>query len=224
MPTQTFFNLPEEKRKQITQIAVEEFANHNYDRVSISRIVARAGIAKGSFYQYFSGKEDLYGHLLGLVLEAKTAFMSLEHPDPQKLGIFQYLCWVSKNGVAFQMAYPELTRIGLRSLSSAPQPKAFEALANDASVAFFRRLVEVGQEQGDISPDIDPELAAIVFESVLARVSKLVLHDLSLKAARLGKEPQKVYDIDAVSDVFERAVAILQFGLGRRARSLGEVG
>ena len=51
MPTQTFWNLPSEKRDALIAIAVEEFASNDYDAASISRIVARAGIAKGSIYQ-----------------------------------------------------------------------------------------------------------------------------------------------------------------------------
>jgi TetR/AcrR family transcriptional regulator len=55
MPKQTFFNLPDEKRDLITDVVIDEFADNDYDKVSISRIVQRAGIAKGSFYQYFDG-------------------------------------------------------------------------------------------------------------------------------------------------------------------------
>ena len=45
MPNQTFFNLPDAKREQILQIAIDEFAENDTDSASISRIVARAGIA-----------------------------------------------------------------------------------------------------------------------------------------------------------------------------------
>src|SRR5512136_1009829 len=93
MPNQTFFNLPDEKREQITQVAIDEFADNDYDAVSISRIVARAGIAKGSFYQYFAGKEDLYAYLLELLVDAKMQFLSGYTPDPKHTGIFAYLRW-----------------------------------------------------------------------------------------------------------------------------------
>jgi AcrR family transcriptional regulator len=46
MPTSTFWNWPANKRQLLIDIAVEEFANNDYDNASISRIVARAGIAK----------------------------------------------------------------------------------------------------------------------------------------------------------------------------------
>jgi AcrR family transcriptional regulator len=67
MPNQTFFNLAEEKREQITQVAIDEFANNDYGGGSISRIVARAGIAKGSFYQYFTGTDSCYARRSKLI-------------------------------------------------------------------------------------------------------------------------------------------------------------
>ena len=60
MPKETFFNLPEVKRGAILDAALEEFAAYPYDQASVNRIVARAGIPKGSFYQYFENKKDLY--------------------------------------------------------------------------------------------------------------------------------------------------------------------
>ena len=73
MPKQTFFNLPDDKRQRIIDVVIDEFADNDYANVSISSIVARAGIAKGSFYQYFEDKEDLYGYLVSLIAEKKAA-------------------------------------------------------------------------------------------------------------------------------------------------------
>jgi AcrR family transcriptional regulator len=63
-------------------VILDEFSENDYANVSISRIVARAGIAKGSFYQYFENKEDLYGYLVDVIAETKTKIFSLDHPDP----------------------------------------------------------------------------------------------------------------------------------------------
>ena len=64
MPTQTFHNLPPDKREKIVELALEEFSERPYAQASLSRIVARAGIAKGSIYQYFTDKFDLYRWLI----------------------------------------------------------------------------------------------------------------------------------------------------------------
>ncbi|MBN2540765.1 MAG: TetR/AcrR family transcriptional regulator [Bacilli bacterium] len=67
MPTDTFFRLPEDKRKKIIQAAISEFSTVTFDKASINQIIKEAGISRGSFYMYF---EDLYD--LGLYLMEQT--------------------------------------------------------------------------------------------------------------------------------------------------------
>ncbi len=64
MCTETFLRLPEEKRRRFLDAAWEEFAGARFTDVSINQIVRRAGIPRGSFYQYFTDKEDLFAYLL----------------------------------------------------------------------------------------------------------------------------------------------------------------
>ena len=64
MCTETFLRLPEEKRRRFLDAAWEEFTSARFTDVSINQIVRRAGIPRGSFYQYFAGKDDLFAYLL----------------------------------------------------------------------------------------------------------------------------------------------------------------
>lgn len=64
MPTSTFFNLPPPKREKLLHAAVAEFARRPCGEVSINRIIQAAEIPRGSFYQYFSDKTDLFRHVL----------------------------------------------------------------------------------------------------------------------------------------------------------------
>ncbi len=117
MPKDTFFNLPEEKRTHITDIALDEFADNDYGDVSISHIVALAGIAKGSFYQYFEDKEDLHTYLLDLAVQKKWELFELDRPDPHHIGVFRYMHWMAQAGVQYQLAYPKLVKLAYRAFS-----------------------------------------------------------------------------------------------------------
>ncbi len=64
MCTETFLRLPEEKRRRFLDAAWEEFTSARFTDVSINQIVRRAGIPRGSFYQYFAGKDELLAYLL----------------------------------------------------------------------------------------------------------------------------------------------------------------
>lgn len=60
MPTETFFNLPKEKQKRILDAAAQEFSRVGLSEASIAKVIKEAAISRGSFYQYFTDKEDLY--------------------------------------------------------------------------------------------------------------------------------------------------------------------
>lgn len=64
----TFNNLSEEKRERIINAVIEEFTEHPTDKVSINKIIQKAEISRGSFYQYFDDKVDL------IEVIAKTLF------------------------------------------------------------------------------------------------------------------------------------------------------
>lgn len=64
MPTDTFFRLPEEKRRRLMDSAWEEFTQVRFSDASINRIIRSANIPRGSFYQYFTDKDDLFAYLV----------------------------------------------------------------------------------------------------------------------------------------------------------------
>ena len=65
MPSSTFFRLPEEKRQRLLDAAWEEFSRVSFADASINQIIHAASISRGSFYQYFTDKEDLTTYMLG---------------------------------------------------------------------------------------------------------------------------------------------------------------
>ncbi len=60
MPKDTFFRLDEAKRRKIMEAARREFSDVPLHEASIANIVKYAEIPRGSFYQYFTDKEDLF--------------------------------------------------------------------------------------------------------------------------------------------------------------------
>ena len=83
MPTDTFFRLPEEKRARILEGAWSEFTAVPYAEASINRIVQTSRIPRGSFYQYFEDKNDLF---LTLIDEIRDQFLDLFHDTLERSG------------------------------------------------------------------------------------------------------------------------------------------
>ncbi|MBR0599316.1 TetR/AcrR family transcriptional regulator [Sinanaerobacter chloroacetimidivorans] len=83
MPTNTFYNLSGEKKDRIFDAALQEFSIRTFSQASLNQIIKNAGIPKGSFYQYFDNKEDLYLYMLEEVSKEKTEILShIEGMDP----------------------------------------------------------------------------------------------------------------------------------------------
>jgi AcrR family transcriptional regulator len=64
MPKPTFLNLTKEKQELLIKAAKKEFSRVSLYEASISNIIKDAGIPRGSFYQYFNDKDDLFFFLL----------------------------------------------------------------------------------------------------------------------------------------------------------------
>ncbi len=60
MPRPRFERLPEERRRQILDVAARHFAADGFAASSLNRILAEAGVSKGAAYYYFDDKADLF--------------------------------------------------------------------------------------------------------------------------------------------------------------------
>ncbi len=55
--------IDEKKKIRILNSAMEEFSKNTYEQASTNRIVEKAGISKGSLFNYFKSKQMLYEYL-----------------------------------------------------------------------------------------------------------------------------------------------------------------
>src|SRR3954465_11935296 len=58
-----------DRRTELLHSARAVFAKKGYDEATVSEIVNRAGVAQGTFYLYFPGKEALAGAFAEIVSE-----------------------------------------------------------------------------------------------------------------------------------------------------------
>lgn len=103
MPSQTFYNLDKEKQNKLIDAAINEFSRVEYEKVSINQIIMHAGIARGSFYMYFTDKDDLMKYLLkdhySKLLKIISKSLDTNNGDLEKSFIDIYdslVCYVKK--------------------------------------------------------------------------------------------------------------------------------
>jgi len=168
---ETFHRLSEEKRTRFLEVAHREFALYDYDQASVSRIVAELGIAKGSIYQYFEDKEDLYLFLLERAIGEKLEYIrrSVEGEGANESGgFFETHRRVMIAGSKFDLTYPRLSLIIYRAMQSS-RTGGHSGLADELvarSGAFLREFLELAAEQHEIRTDIDLDLAVHIVNTL----------------------------------------------------------
>jgi AcrR family transcriptional regulator len=166
MPKQTFFNLPDEKRKQIMDAAIDEFADYGLEKASTNRIVANSGISKGSFYQYFEDKLDVFDHIVTMLGEEKLVFFQSMPPPSNNMDTFGYYRWMIKRGMEFNSTNPRMVQAVSRVFLGEGQyyGKHFEKYREQSTQA-IKAMIEQAMERGEMDPSVDVELAIMVMET-----------------------------------------------------------
>lgn len=89
MPKNTFLNLNIRKRKKILNSLIKYFANNPYEKVDIEDVAKECKVSKGSMYQYFINKKDMYFYAINESI--KKMFKIIEYIDFEKIDLLEYL-------------------------------------------------------------------------------------------------------------------------------------
>jgi AcrR family transcriptional regulator len=205
MPKQTFFNLKEAKKERIIEAAVDEFAAHPYLKTSINRIIERADISKGSFYQYFSNKKDLYKYVIDQASDAKMKFLAQKLQNYQKLEFFELLRELFIAGIEFKREYPLFSQIGDYLLDGSNESLKEEIYANSRpkSNQFFEELLEEAVKKEEVDPNIDIKLTAFM------------LTDFSISIVSYFFENHNPENVDQIMDYADKMLYIMKNGIAK---------
>lgn len=160
MPKQTFFNLPDEKKNRIIECAIDEFSDFDFNTASINRIVENSKIAKGSFYQYFDDKLDLFKYVMEYISLKKIEYFSDALTLPQNVNFFKFLRDIFNMGIKFALENPKYSAIGDKLFKNDDLRKIILGEMEEKSFMYMKILLEQGQSAGDIREDINIDLAA----------------------------------------------------------------
>lgn len=186
---------PDERKLQILQCAKKLFSKNGYYETQISDIVDEAGIARGTIYQYFKNKDEIFATLLENFYKKWERMISDadSNIDLKNVSPVNYLRSRMKSSLYFFESDYEMCNIVLRigvglnknfdSVQKKLEKKIFTVITND---------LKIGQQFGNISPDIDTQLVANIFTGALFRVAYyyFVTH----------KTQKESHDIDLLAD------------------------
>jgi AcrR family transcriptional regulator len=193
MPTATFYRLPAEKQERVFRAAVREFSRSHFPEASINRIVKDAGIPRGSFYQYFQGKKDIFLYVLEEISREKLEVFARAGEEAEKKGFFPSVGKAIPAIFAWAEQREEYNMIGFRMVEdgSSLMQEWFGRMKGSAGVIL--RMIENDQKNGRIRGDVDPE-SVTEFLSVIA-VSLLRAYYQSEDKSEIVKKINLYFDI-----------------------------
>lgn len=175
MPTETFMNLAEEKRQAFIQTALKEFADNNYDSASINKIIKELNIARGSVYQYFTDKLDVW-----LYLKEYSELQKVKHIqsiDRNKYPDFwTYYEDLFIIGINFDIEQPLCSRFLYRIGYKESSRDVAEYIDNWKVKAkeIFTMWVENEKKNGSIKKTVNTEIAAQFILSISSSIGELI--------------------------------------------------
>ena len=206
MPRSTFFNLPEDKRARVVEALKAEFAARPYARASVDRVIAAAGVSKGSFYQYFENKEDAYAHL---VRELVSASVDLAGDPVPEAPFEEVLAGIVRGSRDFHLRDPLGWAVLARTLADDAPPM----LESDQSVSggvhrWAVAAIAAGQTSGELREDVDAETAAWMIERVLLGTPHYVMSRFNVDPERAAAD-SSAFDRPEIDRVADDVVALL---------------
>ena len=207
MPKQTFLNLPEEKRATFIEIALEEFAHNDYNTASISKIVEKAGIAKGSLYQYFKDKQDLFLYLLEYANQVMLEHIRQSPPPSPNADFFDTLRWQMTASVSASYTYPVHSKLAMKAYTaSLPFKNQVFDKAKEMRDAHFQEMITQAQSTGQLSPTLDPAVINFMIQGQIDNLGQFILSNYDLENADALKNPE-------IERIFDQIIQTLKHGL-----------
>lgn len=142
-------------RARILEVATEVFAGHGYHDASIVKITEAAGVGQGTFYLYFSSKQEVFEEvakdLNSRVRRAMLAASSAagDRLAAERAGFRAFFRFTAEN--------PALYRIMRQAEFVAPHVLR---LHHERIAAGYVAGLRAARNRGEIGADVDPEVAA----------------------------------------------------------------
>lgn len=216
MPKETYFNLDDEKQKLIYDIALKEFAINDYNSASINTIVKKAGISKGSMYQYFDNKNSLYMYLLNTASEKKFNYIR-DNVSEEKKGFFEKLKDIHLAGAKFDLTNPKYSKL----IDNAMNENFIEGIGDisfqlkNRSDEFFEEYIRKAQNQNNVRKDLDSSFLSFLVSrtsiSLIDYISKL--YNFSYRELINKNKKKMPIEEKELEKILEDYISVLKKGI-----------
>ncbi len=165
----------EQRRKQILAAAKEVFAELGYHNASISDIIGRAGIARGTFYLYFSSKRTVFDSILDEALEELRTRITRIDTSPGAEPPWAQLRGNLHRVMEYALAHPNFIKV-LLSQGLGQDPEVTERVAEFYAhvVGRIGSSLRHGIEMGLVRPCDTAFVAAALLGAIRGIIDHLI--------------------------------------------------
>lgn len=183
MPKDTFYNLSDDKKRKIFDAAVLEFSTRRFSEASINQIIKTAGIPRGSFYQYFNNKEDIFLYMFEEILKQKREIILHTEALDLDADVFESCLQTTRASFEWSKVKPEYSQI---SMLMEIDTSEFITKLRASSAEGLKRLIERDKERGLIKSEIDSELVVDMIYTLIWKQFSLVGYDKDMFLKRVS--------------------------------------
>ncbi len=180
------------KRERILRAAVDVFAQNGYFNAKVTEIAKAAGVADGTIYLYFDGKEDVLitifrEYTRGYLEQLEKKLAGINRPEDRiRVAIGHHLETLGRDRALAVVSQVEL-RHSLKFMSLLSQQEVADYLN------MLRKIVEHGQSEGVFRRNLHPQFVA---KSVFGILDEMVTSwILSEKEYELAEQADQVADL-----------------------------
>ncbi len=207
---ETWWNLQEGKRERVTRAALAEFAKRGFGAGSMNVIAREAGVSKGSLFQYFDDKLDLFTTVSSSANEELRTNV-LRGVDVAGDPLFASIRRIVTNWLVYFREHPVERAAGFATAHEIDEDAraAVRRVTNAAFVAVLSPMVRRARERGELRPDVEEDQVVSMVALVLRHLNTAPFYKHIDPVLRLDElPPAQVHRIamDFV-DALERAYA-----------------
>jgi len=157
VPTTTWDHLPPEKRERVVDAALREFGRHGFSGGSLNVIAREAGVAKGSLFQYFSDKLELFGYVCDACADRVRDHMVGRLEAHAQLPLFDLLRAVLADWMAYFRSAETIRAVTFAANNeNDPQVRAaIRRVTNAYYVDALGPLLKLAADRGELRDDAD---------------------------------------------------------------------
>lgn len=198
MPKSTFFNLSTEKQRRIIEGAKNAFSKKHYNEVTVDSIVEYSNIPKGSFYQYFLNKDDLFKYIFQNLGTDKSNELIDEIEKASDKTFSELMIRVIARANQFENQDDIMIGLKGRFLNECPQEIKNEIILDviPKTMDLFEKIIKIYINNGEFRNDINVKTAAFILTSTV----------ISFENINLEKE-------NDYSEVMKNVCDLLEIGL-----------